>query len=289
MRSWRRCTRVVDDSEGTDGDLRARGALVLPRRARAQRGRPSAWTGGHYLASAVYAYAFLFPGTATDVPNRSIRACASPPISTTAASRSGSDRRRQDVELGGGTYALPFGKLEIGVRSGEAPLGRSPARPFLAGRRARGVRARRALPAARARRAARGRDGPLEPEQEPEDFVDPATRVPVTAIVRIADAAAAARRARAPRHARARRRARHRDGAGRRSRRPARGRADGRARLHAGGAEVLGPGAEGFLGGAIAGKEPTRLDGGPAVPARADPGRARPRHRRRARAAGRTW
>jgi pimeloyl-ACP methyl ester carboxylesterase len=143
----------------------------------------------HYLASAVYAWAFLFPGgagrppepfdprlrTAADIYNRG--------ITSGFASGDGSE-----VELRSGTYALPFGQLvvdldESGLRWGDRRLeGFVP----VAELEVRGLRERYRRKGIGAPLAARTVSA--VPGQGFRDFVGKAAKVPVTVLLRMDDA-----------------------------------------------------------------------------------------------------
>ncbi len=140
----------------------------------------------YFLASMVYAYAFLFPGTgrtpadpfdprfrlACDLYNRG--------ITEGFASSDGNL-----VELRGGSYALPFGPLD--VRFDEAELLWGSRRLVrlvpVADLEVRGMWARYRWPGIGAPLAASTE--PLDPERGFEDFVQPWVKVPITAVLRI--------------------------------------------------------------------------------------------------------
>jgi pimeloyl-ACP methyl ester carboxylesterase len=140
----------------------------------------------YFLASLVYAYAFLFPGSghtpsdpfdprfrlACDLYNRG--------ITEGFASADG-----KLVELTGGGYALPFGTLEIAFDPRELTWGsrRLVELTPVADLEVRGMWARYRWAGIGAPLAA-GTE-PLDPERGFDDFVQPWVKVPITAVVRI--------------------------------------------------------------------------------------------------------
>lgn len=181
---------VVRDGDGADAsdDLFALAELSFFHAERAHRGPTEVrQRTAHYLASAVYAYAFLFPERAADVPNRfdpRVRIAADVYNRAVTLGLPSPDGR--EVALGSGTHELlPAGKLRIAfdpasLRWGDRRLGHFIAAAELEvhGLSERYRRAGLGVPLAAA-------TAPFEAGREPEDFVDPTTRVPVTAILRI--------------------------------------------------------------------------------------------------------
>ncbi len=178
---------VVDQSGGAD-EIFALAELSFYHAERAHKG-PSerAARTGHYLASAVYAYAFLFPGRRAEEPNR-----FDPRV------RLAADLYNRGVTLGmptvgerfvaveqTATYTLPFGKLVIGFDPASLTWGDRRLTNFIAAAElsVHGLSERYRRPGLGVPLAAATE--PLDPEKEPDDFIDPATRVPVTALLRI--------------------------------------------------------------------------------------------------------
>jgi pimeloyl-ACP methyl ester carboxylesterase len=180
---------VADGADGPDGPdtVFALSELSFFHAERTHKPRAERWQRlGHYLASAVYAYAFLFPEQRADVPNR-----FDPRV------RIAADLYNRGVTLGlptvddkyvavePGTFALPFGKLEITFDRASLRWGERRLKDFIAAAELEvdGLSERYRRPGLGVPLAAATE--PLEAGREPEDFVDPATRVPVTAILRL--------------------------------------------------------------------------------------------------------
>jgi pimeloyl-ACP methyl ester carboxylesterase len=141
---------------------------------------------GHYLASAVYSYAFLFPERRAEAPNRfdpRVRIAADLYNRGVTLGLPTSDDKY--VALEAGTFALPFGELEVTFDPASLRWGDRRLKDFIAAAEldVHGLSERYRRPGLGVPLAA-GTE-PFEPGHEPEDFVDPATRVPVTAILRI--------------------------------------------------------------------------------------------------------
>ena len=180
---------IVGASDGPDvsDDLFALAELSFQHAQTAHRG-PSErrQRTAHYLASAVYAYAFLFPERQSDVPSRfdpRVRIAAD--LYNRAVTLGLPSEDGREVAWEAGTYPLPFGKLAIdfdpaALRWGDRRLGHFVAAAELD---VHGLSERYRRPGLGVPLAAATE--PFEPGREPEDFVDPATRVPVTAILRI--------------------------------------------------------------------------------------------------------
>lgn len=142
-----------------------------------------------YLAAAVYAYAFLFPGDGAAAPARldpRVRVAAD--VYNRALTLGLAAPDGETVALRPGIYALPFGELEIGIPS-EAFLWHGRALYHfvpVAELRVRGLRARYRRPGIGAPLAAKAWvDG--EPNGA-DVYVPRRTRVPVTAFLRLDDA-----------------------------------------------------------------------------------------------------
>lgn len=177
---------LVDGREGRDAAF-ALAELSFQHAERGHKGPQERWRRtGHYLAAAIYAYAFLFPDDPKDVPNRfdpRVRRAANLYNRGFTLGLPSTDDR--SVAIAGGTTTLPFGKIDIAFDEARLRWGDRRLENF--------------VPAAeikvhglteRYRRSGLGvplaaKTAPLDASKEPEDFIDPATRVPVTAILRI--------------------------------------------------------------------------------------------------------
>jgi pimeloyl-ACP methyl ester carboxylesterase len=169
---------VAEDRGGRD-DVSALAELSFQH---AGRTRQRAW----FLASTVYAYAFLFPGAgrtpadpfdprfrlACDLYNRG--------ITEGFASDDG-----KWVELRGGSFPLPFGALEVAFDERELVWGsrRLVRLIAVADLQVRGMWARYRWAGIGAPLAASTE--PLDPERGFDDFVQPWVKVPITAVLRI--------------------------------------------------------------------------------------------------------
>lgn len=141
----------------------------------------------HYLASAIYAWAFLFPVRRELVPLRfdpRVR-LASDFYNVGLTNGLTQDPQKHQVQIAAGVYRLPFGELHIAfdeaqLRWGERRLVRfAPAAEIhVVGLTERYRRTGLGAPLAAATE-------PLAPGGEPFQFVAPGTRVPVTALLRI--------------------------------------------------------------------------------------------------------
>ena len=143
----------------------------------------------YQMAAVVYAYAFLFPEGTGVAPGRfdpRVRIAAdlyNLALATGFASEDGSE-----VLPRGGTFALPFGKIEVAfdpaaLRAGDRELYRFVP---MAGLRVHGFAMRYRWPGLGAPLAASNR--PLDPSQPGRDLVAPRLQVPVTALLRIPSA-----------------------------------------------------------------------------------------------------
>jgi pimeloyl-ACP methyl ester carboxylesterase len=179
--------QVVDGTEGADG-MFALAELSFYHAERAHKAPSERWQRtGHYLASAVYAYAFLFPRNRDDEPNRfdpRVRLAAD--LYNRGVTLGLPTVDDKHVALDGlGTYSLPFGKLVIAFDKDALRWGDRRLTNFVAaaelevhGLSERYRRSGLGVPLAAA-------TAPLHPDKEIDDFIDPATRVPVTAVLRI--------------------------------------------------------------------------------------------------------
>jgi len=140
----------------------------------------------YFLASMVYAYAFLFPGTgrtpADPFDPRFRLACD---LYNRGITEGFSSDDGELVELKGGSYALPFGALDVGFDDAELRWGsrRLVRLVPVADLEVRGMWARYRWPGIGAPLAASTE--PLDPERGFEDFVQPWVKVPITAVLRI--------------------------------------------------------------------------------------------------------
>ena len=179
-------TALVEGREGPDAAF-ALAELSFQHAERGHKGPQERWRRtGHYLAAAIYAYAFLFPDDPKDVPNRfdpRVRRAANLYNRGFSLGLPSADDR--SVAIAGGRFPLPFGKIDIAFDQARLRWGDRRLESF--------------IPAAeisveglteRYRRSGLGvplaaKTVPLDASKEPDDFIDPATRVPVTAILRI--------------------------------------------------------------------------------------------------------
>ncbi|MCC6764547.1 MAG: alpha/beta fold hydrolase [Deltaproteobacteria bacterium] len=177
---------LVDGREGPDAAF-ALAELSFHHAERGHKGAGERWRRtGHYLAAAIYAYAYLFPDDPREAPNRLDprvrRAADLYNRGFTLGLPSADDR---SVAIGAGRFPLPFGRIDIAfdaaaLRWGDRRLeGFVPAAELkVHGLTERYRRSGLGVPLAAGTK-------PLDSSKEPEDFIDPATRVPVTAILRI--------------------------------------------------------------------------------------------------------
>jgi len=140
----------------------------------------------YFLASMVYAYAFLFPGagrTPADPFDPRFRLACD--LYNRGITEGFSSDDGKLVELKGGSYALPFGALEVRFDDAELRWGsrRLVRLVPVADLEVRGMWARYRWPGIGAPLAASTE--PLDPERGFEDFVQPWVKVPITALLRI--------------------------------------------------------------------------------------------------------
>lgn len=142
----------------------------------------------YYLASVVYAYAFLFPGPghhapepldprlrlAADVYNRGIREGFATP-------------NGGEVDVRGGSYPLPFGTLDVAFDASTLRWGTRTLDHFVpvADLKVTGMATRYRWPGIGAPLAASTE--PIDAAAPSRDFVEPWAKVPVTAVLRIAE------------------------------------------------------------------------------------------------------
>jgi pimeloyl-ACP methyl ester carboxylesterase len=177
---------VADGREGPNAVF-ALAELSFFHAERGHKSRPDRWQRlGHYLASAVYAYAFLFPELRSEVPNRfdpRVRMAADLYNRGVTLGLPSVDDKY--VALAAGTFALPFGKLEIAFDPAALRWGDRRLKDFIAAAEidVHGLAERYRRPGLGVPLAAATE--PFDGDREPDDFIDPATRVPVTALLRI--------------------------------------------------------------------------------------------------------
>ena len=140
----------------------------------------------YFLASMVYAYAFLFPGSgrtpADPFDPRFRLACD---LYNRGITEGFSSDDGELVELKGGRYDLPFGALDVSFDDAELHWGsrRLVRLVPVADLEVRGMWARYRWPGIGAPLAASTE--PLDPARGFEDFVQPWVKVPITALLRI--------------------------------------------------------------------------------------------------------
>ena len=139
----------------------------------------------YYLAAVVYAYAFLFPGDAADLPDPldpRLRMAADLYNLGLAKSFQSADGR--EVELRGGSFDLPFGALHVSFDPASLTWGSRTLSHFVAvaDLQVHGLPTRYRHPGIGAPLAASTE--PLVVEKGFDDFVEPWVKVPVTALLR---------------------------------------------------------------------------------------------------------
>ncbi|MEO6029081.1 MAG: alpha/beta fold hydrolase, partial [Candidatus Binatia bacterium] len=140
----------------------------------------------HFLASAIYAYAFLFPDDVAEVPNRfdpRVRIAADLYNRGVTLGLPGAGDTK--VAIGADTLPLPFGSISLRFDEASLRWGDRKLVDFIAAAEleVHGLSERYRRPGLGVPLAAG--TAPLDPAHEPEDFLDPKTRVPMTAILRI--------------------------------------------------------------------------------------------------------
>jgi hypothetical protein len=140
----------------------------------------------YYLASVVYAYAFLFPGaghTPPDPFDPRFRLAAD--LYNRGITEGFKSEDGTEVELRAGTFALPFGALDVDFNPAELRWGSRQLTDFVpvAELEVRGIITRYRWPGIGAPLAAG--TVPLDPRLGFQDFVQPWAKVPVTAFLRI--------------------------------------------------------------------------------------------------------
>ena len=178
--------RVVAGAEGPDGVF-ALAELSFHHGEHGHKGPGERWQRtSHFLASAIYAYAFLFPDDVAEVPNRfdprvRIAADLYNRGVTLGLPASGDTK----VAIAADRLPLPFGSIELRFDEASLRWGDRKLVDFIAAAEleVHGLSERYRRPGLGVPLAAG--TAPLDPAHEPEDFVDPKTRVPMTSILRI--------------------------------------------------------------------------------------------------------
>ncbi len=142
----------------------------------------------YYLAAVVYAYTFLFPGEGHRLPDPfdpRLRLAAD--LYNRGITEGFKSQDGAVVELRGGTFALPFGALDVEFDPASLRWGSRQLTDFVpvAELQVTGLITRYRWPGVGAPLAAG--TVPLDPKAGFQDFVQPWAKVPVTALLRIAD------------------------------------------------------------------------------------------------------
>lgn len=138
----------------------------------------------YYLASALYAYTFLFPDSAEKIPSpfdrRFRQACD---IYNRALTNGLKSKDGETVELHGGSYALPFGRLDVEFSEDQLRWGQRRLNHFIpvAELKIHGIRNHYRIPGIGAPLAAEH----LAVTNEQGFLVAPKLKVPVTALLRV--------------------------------------------------------------------------------------------------------
>ncbi len=194
---WNLTRRFDKDPEGALAELRER--FLAERTGRSALFALSELSFKHaddsgkreyYLASAVFAYAFLFPGGGEEhLDELDPRARIAADLYNRGLTEGFSARNRHNVDLRSGLYPLPFGQ-QLAVQVDEQSLlwanRQLVAFVPVAELKVSGLGARYRRAGIGAPLAADTR--PIDREQAEKDYVAPAARVPVTALLRVDDA-----------------------------------------------------------------------------------------------------
>lgn len=175
-------TALHTDVANGDGDPDVVFALAELSFAYAERAKAPSY----YLASAVYAWAFLFPVRREFVPHRfDPRVRLASDLYNLGLTNGLETDKGKHVAIGAGSHPLPFGTLEIAFDESQLHWGDRKLAEFApaAELQVHGL-------AERYRRTGLGAPlaaatVPLDPGREPDQFIAPRTRVPVTALLRI--------------------------------------------------------------------------------------------------------
>jgi len=146
---------------------------------------------GYYLASAVYAYAFLFPNGADEVPKRfDPRVRTASDLYNRSITEGFTSADRSEVELRSGVYQLPFGQLSVDVDLARLRWADRELYGFasMADLKVTGLEARYRRAGIGAPLAARTRIIAAESQEGEAKYIAPRARVPVTAVLLVDDA-----------------------------------------------------------------------------------------------------
>jgi pimeloyl-ACP methyl ester carboxylesterase len=141
----------------------------------------------HYLAAAVYAYAYVFPDDPQAAPPPfDPRQRVAMDLYNRALTEAFESADGEHVEIAGGTYPLPFGEIAISFDDRQLRWGRRRLTDFspAAELEVVGFQNRYRQPGIGAPLAAATQ--PFDPNEPMQDFVGPNVRVPVTAFLRLA-------------------------------------------------------------------------------------------------------
>ncbi len=145
----------------------------------------------HHLASAVYAWTYLFPA------DRAARPDSLDPRLRTAAdlynvglTKAFEVEGGPEVALAAGPRALPFGTLDVALGDQELRWGDRRLTGFVAASELRVIGLRNRYRQAGLGAPLAATTAPLEADKGFQDFIFPRTKVPVTAVLRLADVAA---------------------------------------------------------------------------------------------------
>jgi hypothetical protein len=175
VNSWGLLERFEEDPEG------ALGALSFLH-AEETKKKP------HYLAAAVYTYAFLFPGKGQDRPGElDPRTRLAADLYNLAITNGFGSRDGRTVELAPGTYPLPFGEIAVWMNPGSLYWGDRRLVDFVPVPElaVRGMRNRYRLPGLGAPLAARAI--PREDVNLDRSLIAPRARGAATALLRLYD------------------------------------------------------------------------------------------------------
>lgn len=179
---------VVEGKDGPDA-IFALAELSFLHAERSHKAPSERWRQTqHFLATGVYAYTFLFPEDQSLVPNRfdpRVRIAAD--LYNRGVARGLPSGERGEVAIKAGRASLPFGSIDLAFDEASLRWGNRRLDDFIPaaelevhGLSERYRRSGLGVPLAAG-------TAPLDPEHEPEDFLDPNTRVPMTAILRISE------------------------------------------------------------------------------------------------------
>jgi pimeloyl-ACP methyl ester carboxylesterase len=142
----------------------------------------------HFLAAAIYAYAYLFPDDLQESPPPfDPRQRVAMDLYNRALTEAFESADGEHVEIAAGSYPLPFGEIEIAFDDGQLRWGQRVLTHFAPAAELEviGFQNRYRQPGLGAPLAAATQ--PFDPNQPLKDFVGPNVRVPVTAVLRVPD------------------------------------------------------------------------------------------------------